>query len=73
MAAAANVCQNCTSWVLEPESTTHRHCDFINTIQGERVAETSGCSIAVEVHDDSGLSVYLRTGPNFSCPNFSAK
>lgn len=71
--ASASVCQNCCYWVLEPESKTHRHCDFINTIQGERVAGTSGCAIVVDVNDDSGLSVFMRTGPDFSCPNFSAK
>lgn len=73
MPATNHVCQNCRYWVLEPESTEHRHCDFIWTIQGERVAATTGCSIAVTVLDDSGLDVFLRTGPNFSCPNFSDK
>ncbi len=72
MAAVSNVCQNCSYWVLEPESNVHRHCDFINTIQGERVAATTGCSIIATAHDDSGLCVSLRTGPNFSCPNFSS-
>lgn len=68
---AENVCKNCSNWRLEPESGGQRHCYFIDTIQGERVAKTTGCELIATAHDDSGLSAYLRTGPDFSCPNFS--
>lgn len=71
--ATSNVCRNCRHWELEPEGNGHHHCDFINTIQGERVAESTGCSIIATAHDDSGLCVFLRTGPEFSCPNFTSK
>lgn len=63
---ANRVCKNCRYWVADG------NCDFIDTIQGERVANTTGCQIIAEVHDDSGLYTVLKTAPNFSCPNFSA-
>lgn len=62
--ASIAVCQNCCHW-------KSGCCDFIDTIPGERVARTTGCEIIATAHDDSGLQVELRTGPNFSCPNFS--
>lgn len=60
----SSVCKNCRHW-------RNGCCDFIDTIQGEKVADTTGCSIIATAHDDSGLQVELRTGPDFSCPNFS--
>lgn len=67
---AEQTCKNCRWWRLEPEGDGHRHCDFIDTIEGERVASTTGCALIATAHDDSGLCAYLRTAPNFSCPNF---
>jgi len=64
---ASRVCKNCRHWRSDRDGI----CDFIDTIQGERVAKTTGCEIIVTVHDDSGLCAELKTGPNFSCPNFS--
>lgn len=64
--AATRVCKNCRHWDSEG------NCDFIDTIQGERVADTTGCQIIATVHDDSGLYTELKTGPNFSCPNFAS-
>lgn len=61
---AGSVCSNCEHW------TSDRYCDFIDTIQGERVADTTGCQIIAEVHDDSGLYTNLKTGPGYSCPSF---
>ena len=64
---AVSVCENCRYWGQMYEGC----CDFIDTISGERVAETSGCQIIATVSDDTGLNTLLKTGPNFSCPNFS--
>lgn len=64
---AESVCKNCRHWGEMYEGC----CDFIDTISGERVAETTGCEIIATASDDTGLSVQLKTGPNFSCPNFS--
>lgn len=61
------VCRNCAYW------TSDGYCDFIDTIQGERVADTTGCQIIAVVHDDSGLYTQLKTGPDFSCPSFSRR
>ncbi|MFL1449144.1 hypothetical protein ACI77O_12185 [Pseudomonas tritici] len=63
---ASRVCENCRHW------DHNRHCDFIDTINGVRVAATTGCEIIAEVQDDSGLWTSLKTGPKFSCPNFDA-
>jgi len=65
---AASVCSNCVYWGDYYEGC----CDFIDTINGERVADTTGCQIIVKVSDDSGLETRLKTGPDFSCPNFKA-
>lgn len=62
---ASRVCSNCRHW------DSNGNCDFIDTIQGERVADTTGCQIIATVHDDSGLWTVLKTAPNFSCPSFS--
>ncbi|HEC1424263.1 TPA: hypothetical protein R1W95_001051 [Pseudomonas aeruginosa] len=64
---AERVCKNCRYWGQIYEGC----CDFIDTIAGERVAATTGCQIIATVSDDSGLNTLLKTGPNFSCPNFS--
>lgn len=64
---AESVCKNCRYWGQVYEDC----CDFIDTISGERVADTTGCQIIATASDDSGLSTLLKTGPNFSCPNFS--
>jgi hypothetical protein len=61
-----SVCRNCRYW------TSKGYCDFIDTIQGERVADTTGCQIIATVHDDYGLATVLKTAPNFSCPSFQA-
>ena len=61
-----SVCRNCRHW------TSKGYCDFIDTIQGERVADTTGCQIIATVHDDYGLTTALKTAPNFSCPSFQA-
>lgn len=63
---AKRVCRNCRYW------TPQGHCDFIDTIQGERVADTTGCQIIAVVNDDHGLYTQLKTGPSYSCPGFSA-
>ena len=63
---ASSVCKNCSDW-------KNGCCYFIDTIQGEKVAATTGCTIIATAHDDSGMQVDLRTGPDFSCPNFSKK
>lgn len=63
---AASVCQNCIHWGDYYEGC----CNFIDTIHGECVADTTGCQIIVKVSDDSGLDARLKTGPDFSCPNF---
>lgn len=67
--SARKVCQNCQYWLA------HRGgiCDFIDTIQGERVAKTTGCEIIATAHDDSGLCAELKTAPNYSCPNFASQ
>nr|WP_192963393.1 hypothetical protein [Pseudomonas fluorescens]CEK42217.1 hypothetical protein PQBR57_0264 [Pseudomonas fluorescens SBW25] len=64
--AASSICRNCRHW------DSNGNCDFIETIQGERVANTTGCQIIATVHDDSGLWTVLKTAPRYSCPNFSA-
>ncbi|WP_427121592.1 hypothetical protein [Pseudomonas aeruginosa] len=64
---AERVCENCRYWGQIYEGC----CDFIDTIAGERVAATTGCQIIATVSDDTGLNTVLKTGPNFSCPNFS--
>lgn len=63
---ARNVCRNCRWW------DSSGNCDFIDTIQGERIADSTGCQIVVHVHDDSGLYTELKTGPNFTCPSFTS-
>lgn len=63
---AESVCRNCRNW------TSKGYCEFIDTIQGERVADTTGCQIIATVHDDYGLTTVLKTAPNFSCPSFQA-
>jgi hypothetical protein len=63
---ASRVCKNCRYWDSEG------NCEFIDTIQGERVADTTGCQIIVTVHDDYGLNAVLKTAPDFGCPNYSA-
>ena len=63
---ANRVCSNCRHW------DSNGNCDFIDSIQGERVANTTGCQIIATVHDDSGLWTVLKTAPNFSCPSFQA-
>lgn len=60
-------CRNCAYW------TSEGNCDFIDTIQGERIAGTTGCRIIAVVHDDSGLYTQLKTGPDYSCPSFSRR
>lgn len=65
---AERVCKNCRYWGAYDEGC----CDFIESIEGELVAESTGSQIFVRhINDDSGLSVALKTGPNFSCPHFS--
>ncbi|MEX6780480.1 hypothetical protein [Pseudomonas aeruginosa] len=64
---AERVCKNCRYWGASQDGC----CDFIDTIQGEQVANTTGCQIIVRVNDDWGLNVALQTAPNFTCPNFS--
>ncbi|WHS57381.1 MULTISPECIES: hypothetical protein [Pseudomonas] len=59
------VCQTCRWW------DSGGNCDFIDTIQGEAVASTTGCQIIAHVHDDYGLQTALKTGPNYSCPSFT--
>lgn len=66
-AKSRSVCQNCRWW------DSRGNCDFIDTIQGERVASTTGCQIIAHVHDDSGLQTELKTGPDYSCPSFTAR
>jgi hypothetical protein len=61
---ANSVCKNCRNW-------SDGVCDFIDTIQGMKMASTTGCTIKVTVQDDSGLWTELQTGPDFSCPSFS--
>lgn len=61
------VCKNCRYWGASQDGC----CDFIDTIQGEQVANTTGCQIIVRVNDDWGLNAALQTAPNFTCPNFS--
>ncbi len=63
---AANVCKNCRFW----GAVTEGCCDFIDTIDGTRVAQTTGCEIIVTALDDSGMYAELKTGPDFSCPHF---
>lgn len=59
-------CKTCRWW------DSSGNCDFIDTIQGEAVAGTTGCQIVAHVHDDYGLHTALKTGPDYSCPNFTS-
>lgn len=61
---AQSVCRNCKWWLGGV-------CDFIDTIHADKVAASSGCEIVATADDDSGLSVVLKTGPNYSCPSFT--
>ena len=57
------VCKNCKWWDID----YHHRCDFI----GDAVYKKGqGAAIVVKVLDDSGLGVYLKTGPDFGCVNF---
>lgn len=62
---ANRVCKNCRHW------DSNGNCDFIDTIQGERVADSTGCQIIATVNDDCGLWTVLKTAPDFGCPNYS--
>lgn len=63
--AVRPACKNCTWW--EHDST----CDFIDTISGDTAYKKGhGAAIAVKCLDDQGLSVNLKTGPEFGCVNF---
>lgn len=67
----SNTCSNCRYW-LPMHKGDGSYCDFINTVDGEQLVSTSGCEIVATAHDDTGLDVFLRTGPDFSCPSFSS-
>lgn len=65
-----STCSNCAHWQPLPRyidggpEERGNYCDY----PGEGDAT---CDIVVVALDDSGLDVWLRTGPNFSCPNFT--
>ena len=61
------VCKNCKWWDIN----YHSRCDFIAISTGDaEYKKGQDAAIAVRVLDDSGLIVYLKTGPDFGCVNF---
>ena len=52
-----DTCERCLHW-------NDGYCEVIYNIQEDK---SKMIDIEVEVLDDSGLSVHLRTGPNFGC------
>ena len=61
-------CKDCSHWDV------YSCCDAVSMDDPDYPHNNNELfGIRVNVLDDSGLDVYLRTSPNFGCLNFNAK
>lgn len=65
--AAVNTCQNCRFWGAYMKG----ECDRVGGLFSDNPA--ASFDIRARVLDDSGLTVGLATGPDFSCLHFMAR
>ena len=61
-------CSNCEHW----DRLTYSKVKYGVCYQPDDKGD-DGLSVSVEVDDDCGLRVELRTGPNFGCTKFEPK
>jgi hypothetical protein len=63
-------CENC-KWWSSAYSNHGNICDFVNTIHADKDKNTLFI-LEYSADDDQGLTVFVRTGPNFGCVHFAS-
>lgn len=70
-------CQSCRHWSPYPAAPTAGECGAIGEAPdvpgGVRGVALGGASLGATAHDESGLSVWLMTGRDFSCALWSGR
>lgn len=66
-------CKDCKHWRNALGHMTWNTCEHPDTVEHDaRIAEDD-FALHVDVHDDSGLTCGLKTGPMFGCLKFVSK
>ena len=59
-------CKNCKYW-------DDGICDYVGWMETDSQVPDDDMGIDADAHDDSGMYVYLKTGPNFGCLKFNQR
>lgn len=60
------ICKNCAFWRYE-------ECNGMDWTDSRNIDSKEKIQIIVDVDDDSGLEVRIKTKPSFSCGNFKPR